>query len=64
MDVGQLRVASETGSVDFGDYGAGGGTRVVGLYDDPLVLSGEVEKALLTTVKFASKMTSITTTSA
>ena len=39
-----LEVASDTGSVDFGDYGAGGGTRVVGLYDDPLVLSGEVEK--------------------
>ena len=30
--------------LDFGDHGAGGDTRVVGLYDDPLVLSGEVEK--------------------
>ena len=28
---------------DFSDHGIGGSTRVVGLYDDPLVLSGEVE---------------------
>ena len=28
---------------DWRDYGSGGGTRVVGIYDDPLVLSGEVE---------------------
>ena len=28
--------------LDFSDYGQGGETRVVGLYDDPLVLAGEV----------------------
>ena len=30
--------------LNFDDYGLGGRTRIVGLYDDPLVLSGEVEK--------------------
>ena len=30
--------------LDFSDFGAGGNTRVVGLYDDPLVVSGHVEK--------------------
>ena len=29
---------------NFNDYGPGGNTRVVGTYNDPLVLSGEVEK--------------------
>ena len=28
---------------DFDNYGSGGNTRVVGTYNDPLVLSGEVE---------------------
>ena len=30
--------------LDFSDYGLGGSTRVIGLYDDPFVLSGEVEE--------------------
>ena len=30
--------------LNFDDHGLGGRTRIVGLYDDPLVLSGEVEK--------------------
>mgnify|MGYP006277650723 FL=1 len=32
------------GTVDFGDHGEGGDTRVVGIYIDPLVESGEVER--------------------
>ncbi len=38
------RWASVGSAQDFNDYGAGGNTRVVGTYNDPLVLSGEVEK--------------------
>ncbi len=37
------RWASVGSDGDFGDYGAGGSTRVVGTYNDPLILSGEVE---------------------
>ncbi|QNG26982.1 hypothetical protein [Synechococcus sp. HK01-R] len=33
-----------TGIVDYGDYGQGGTTRVVGLYSDPLVEAGIVER--------------------
>ena len=33
-----------TGTVDFSDYGKDGTTRVVGIYIDPLVTSGEVEQ--------------------
>ena len=29
---------------DWSDFGAGGGTRIVGIYEDPLVANGEVEK--------------------
>ena len=29
---------------DYDDFGSSGETRIVGIYDDPLVLSGEVEK--------------------
>ena len=32
------------GNVDFGNHGKGGDTRVVGIYIDPLVESGEVER--------------------
>ena len=38
------KVDSITGQIDFTDHGAGGGTRVVGIYIDPLVTSGEVIK--------------------
>ena len=31
------------GNIDYSDYGEGGDTRVVGIYEDPLVASGEVE---------------------
>ena len=29
-----------TGKIDYSDYGEGGGTRVVGIYDDPLIAEG------------------------
>ena len=35
-------VDSTTGQIDFDDNGAGGTTRVVGIYIDPLVTSGDV----------------------
>ncbi len=35
-------VNSTTGQIDFSDHGAGGTTRVVGIYIDPLVTSGDV----------------------
>ena len=34
------KVDSTTGQVDFDDNGAGGGTRVVGIYEDPLIAEG------------------------
>ena len=37
-------VDSVTGQVDYTDYGKDGTTRVVGIYIDPLVISGEVIK--------------------
>ncbi len=37
-------VDSVTGQIDFSAHGAGGTTRVVGIYIDPLVTSGEVEQ--------------------
>ena len=33
-----------TGLTNYEDYGAGGITRVVGIYTDPLVASGDVER--------------------
>ena len=35
------KVDSITGQIDFTDHGAGGGTRVVGIYADPLIAEGE-----------------------
>jgi len=35
-----VKVDSTTGQVDFDDNGAGGGTRVVGIYEDPLIAEG------------------------
>ena len=35
------KVDSITGQVDYGDHGEGGGTRVVGIYEDPLIAEGE-----------------------
>ena len=35
-------VESYTGTIDFSKYGQGGTTRVVGIYIDPLVTSGDV----------------------
>jgi len=35
------KVDSITGQIDFSDHGAGGGTRVVGIYEDPLIAEGE-----------------------
>ncbi len=35
---------SSTGEIDYEDHGPGGTTRVVGIYIDPLVTSGEVEQ--------------------
>jgi len=36
------KVDSTTGQIDFDDNGAGGGTRVVGIYEDPLIAEGEL----------------------
>ena len=33
-----------TGAFDYSNHGAGGATRIVGIYEDPLVLEGVVEK--------------------
>ena len=35
------KVDSTTGQIDFDDNGAGGGTRVVGIYADPLITEGD-----------------------
>ena len=35
------KVDSNTGQIDFDDNGKGGGTRVVGIYADPLIAEGE-----------------------
>ena len=40
-------VDSITGAVDFLDYGQGGGTRVVGIYDDPLIAVGDANGGFL-----------------
>ena len=37
-----VRRDSSTNNVDWSDHGKGGGTRIVGIYIDPLVTSGEV----------------------
>ena len=37
-----IRDSSITGQIDYEDHGEGGGTRVVGIYIDPLVTSGDV----------------------
>ena len=36
-----------TGNVDFSDYGQGGSTRVVGIYDDPLIAVGDANGGFL-----------------
>jgi len=41
------KVDSTTGQIDFDDNGAGGGTRVVGIYDDPLIAVGESNNGYL-----------------
>ena len=38
------RTEEGTGEIDYTDHGSDGITRIVGIYEDPLVLSGEVEK--------------------
>ena len=35
---------NSSGEIDYTDYGSGGTTRIVGIYIDPLVTSGEVEQ--------------------
>ena len=37
-------VDAVTGEIDYSDHGSGGTTRIVGIYIDPLVTSGEVEQ--------------------
>ena len=41
------KIDSTTGQIDFDDNGAGGGTRVVGIYDDPLIAVGESNNGYL-----------------
>ena len=36
-----------TGTTDFSDYGQGGSTRVVGIYDDPLIAEGNANGGFL-----------------
>ena len=36
-----VKIDSVTGQVDFEAHGSGGGTRVVGIYEDPLIAEGE-----------------------
>ncbi len=38
------RTEEGTGEIDYTNHGSDGITRIVGIYEDPLVLSGEVEK--------------------
>ena len=38
---------SITGQIDFDDHGAGGGTRIVGIYDDPLIAVGNANGGFL-----------------
>ena len=37
-----MRRNSSTNNVDWSDHGKGGGTRIIGIYIDPLVTSGDV----------------------
>ena len=41
------KINASTGEIDFCDYGAGGGTRVVGIYDDPLIAVGQANNGFL-----------------
>ena len=41
------KVDSTTGQIDFDDNGAGGGTRVVGIYEDPLIAEAENNNGFL-----------------
>ncbi len=41
------KVDSTTGQVDFDDNGAGGGSRVVGIYEDPLIAEGASNSGFL-----------------
>ena len=41
------KVDSTTGQIDFDDNGAGGGTRVVGIYADPLIAVGDANGGFL-----------------
>ena len=41
------KVDSTTGQIDFDDNGAGGGTRVVGIYEDPLISVGNANGGFL-----------------
>ena len=41
------KVDSTTGQIDFDDNGAGGGTRVVGIYEDPLIAVGNANGGFL-----------------
>lgn len=44
-----------TGSIDYSDYGAGGSTRVVGIYIDPLIVEGEGNGGFLLNGEVAPK---------
>ena len=40
-------VDSVTGEIDYSDHGEGGTTRIVGIYDDPLIAEGEANNGFL-----------------
>ncbi len=41
------KIDSVTGLIDYSDHGAGGGTRVIGIYDDPLIAVGNANGGFL-----------------
>ena len=42
-----VKIDSVTGQVDFEAHGAAGGTRVVGIYEDPLIAEGNINGGYL-----------------
>ena len=41
------KIDNVTGAIDYDDYGAGGGTRIIGIYDDPLIAVGNANGGFL-----------------
>ena len=41
------KIDNVTGEINYDDYGAGGGTRIIGIYDDPLIAVGNANGGFL-----------------